>query len=169
MKFISPTYGTCENVDDVIEKVFNRVLSNENADWTLAIGTDSQNKSNITKFCSAILLIEKGKGGVYFYSTHEENLYHVVQNRMLREAELSINLGKELIDRIQEKMLSEEIYNRNINLSFEIHCDLGSQGKSRDSISAAIGWISAEFGNEVTTKIKPYSTAASSIADKYTK
>lgn len=169
MKFRSPTHGICENENIVVDKIFERISTNKHAEWTIAIGTDSQNKKDTTKFCTAILLLETGKGGIYFYSVHTENRFHVVQNRMLREAEMSINLGKYLIDKIEDKLLSDEFIDENISIAFEIHCDLGHHGKSRDSIKAAIGWISAEFGGLVTPKIKPESTAASSIADKYTR
>ena len=168
MRFVSPTYGVCEGSAQIVDKIFKKILTKEHSEWIIAIGTDSQNKQSKTKFCSAILLLEKGSGGTYFYSVHEEKRIPFIQNRMLKEAQLSIELGKEIIDEIENKQL-EEFYEREMNISFEIHCDLGHEGKSRDSISAAIGWIAAEFGNTVTTRIKPESTAASCIADKYTK
>lgn len=169
MKFMSPTHGEFDNLNNVLDVIFKKILSKEEANWTIAIGTDSQNKGPKTKFCSAILLLEEGKGGIYFYSTNEEERLHVVQNRMLKEAELSINLGREVIDKVETKLLSEELIERDIDIKFEIHCDLGHKGKSKDSISAAIGWISSEFGGLVIPRIKPDSTAASCIADKYTR
>lgn len=169
MRFRSPTYGVCDNEEVVVNNIFDRILTNKHSEWTIAIGTDSQNRKDTTKFCRAILLLEKGKGGIYFYSVHSEKRFHVVQNRMLKEAEMSIDLGRDLIDKIEDRLLSDELIDEGINITFEIHCDLGHNGKSKDSIKAAIGWISAEFGGLVTTKIKPESTAASSIADKYTK
>lgn len=169
MKFMSPTYGVCDNEKVVVDKIFERILKNEYSKWTIAIGTDSQNKKDITRFCTVVLLLEQGKGGIYFYTTRSMNRFHVIQNRMLKEAEMSIDLGKNLIEKIEDKLLSDELIEKNIDISFEIHCDLGNYGESRDSIKAAIGWISAEFGGLVVPKIKPDSTAASSIADKYTK
>lgn len=169
MRFVSPTYGVCEGSSQIVDKIFKKILANKHSEWVIAIGTDSQNKQDRTKFCSAILLLEKGNGGTYFYSVHEEKGIPFIQNRMLKEAQLSIELGKKIIDEIEDKQLSEEFYDKNFNISFEIHCDLGYEGKSKDSISAAIGWITAEFGDSVTTRIKPESTAASCIADKYTK
>ena len=169
MEFRSPTYGIVENKEALIDKMFEKILSNEDSKWTIAIGTDSQNKKDMTRFCSVILLLEKGKGGTYFYKTHSEKRLHVIQNRMLREAELSINIGKDLLKGIDNKLLSDDLFEKNVDIAFEIHCDLGNYGKSRDSIKTAIGWISAEFGELVATKIKPDSAAASCIADKYTR
>lgn len=166
---MSPTHGVCRNERDVVEKLFSKILENKNSEWTIAIGTDSQNKRHSTKFCTAVLLLEKGKGGTYFYSVFSEDRVHVIQNRMLREAQHSIDLGRTIIDKIEDKLLSDGLIEENIDISFEIHCDLGYGGKSRDSIKAAIGWIASEFGGLVSPKIKPESTAASCIADKYTR
>lgn len=169
MKFLSPTHGLCENETIIVNKIFERILENEHSKWTIAIGTDSQNNKNKTTFCTAILLIEEGSGGSYFYSVHSEERIHVTQIRMLKEAECSINTGKIVIEEIEERILSEDLISKDLDISFEIHCDLGNDGKSRDSIKAAIGWISATFGGTVTTRIKPESPAASCIADKYTR
>ena len=169
MKFTSPTYGVCNNEGIMVDKIFERILTNEHSQWTIAIGTDSQNKRYSTKFCTAILLLEKGKGGIYFYTVHSEKRIHVVQNRMLKEAEMSINLSKKVISKVEEKLLSDEFIEKDLDVSFEIHCDLGRHGKSRDSIKAAIGWISSEFGGLVVPRVKPESTAASCVADKHTR
>lgn len=167
--FISPTHGRCETAKEVVDKIVERILTDEHTEWTIAIGTDSQNKKSVTRFCSAILLLKKGKGGIYFYRLHDEARHQVLQNRMMKEAELSIDLGKEIIDIIEDKLLSDELIEKDISISFEIHCDLGKYGKSKNSIKAAIGWITSEFGGSVTPKVKPESTAASCIADKYTR
>lgn len=169
MKFLSPTHGVCDNEKEVVKKIFERILTNEHAKWTIAIGTDSQNNKTRTRFCQAILLLEQGNGGSYFYSAHSEERFHVVQNRMLKEAEMSINLGKVIIEKIEDELLSDKLIDKDIDVAFEIHCDLGHDGKSRDSIKAAIGWITASFGGNVTPRIKPESPAASCIADRYTR
>lgn len=169
MRFLSPTHGVCENETIVVEKIFNRILANEHATWTIAIGTDSQNNKDKTRFCMAILLLEQGSGGSYFYSVRSEDRLHVTQNRMLKEAEFSIDLGRDIIDKIEDRLLSDELIDKNLDIAFEIHCDLGHDGKSRDAIKAAIGWITASFGGNVTPRIKPESPAASCIADKYTR
>lgn len=169
MEFRSPTYGVCKDEKEIVERIFEKILSSEHSEWTIAIGTDSQNNRKITKFCTAVLLTQKGKGGIYFYSTHTESRFHVVQNRMLKEAELSIELGRKIMNEIDDKILSDDLIEKDLNIAFEIHCDLGNYGKSRDSIKAAVGWIASEFGGLVTPKIKPESYAASSIADKYTR
>ena len=93
----------------------------------------------------------------------------VLQHRMLKEAEMSIDIGHRFIEVLEDKFLSGEFDMSKYNINLEIHCDLGHNGKSKDSIKAAIGWVTSEFGDLVTTKIKPDSPAASYIADIYTK
>lgn len=169
MRFLSPTYGACETTDVVVDEIINRIKSKPNAEWTIAIGSDSQNRQKTTKFCSAILILEKGKGGTYFYSVSSAPRIKVIQHRMLREAEMSIELGHKFIKVLEDKFINGEFDTSDYNVELEIHCDLGHNGKSKDSIKAAIGWITSEFGDLVTTRIKPDSPAASYVADKYTK
>lgn len=167
--FRSPAGGDMRERREVIDEMFQKILLRKDSEWSIAIGTDSQNFKDTTKFCSAILLLEKGKGGIYFYELTRESRHMVLQSRMMREAEISIALGKEIINLIEDKLLSDELIEEDLKLSFEIHCDFGKYGKSKDSIGAAIGWITSEFGDSVETKVKPDSVAASSIADKYTR
>jgi len=169
MIFNSPSYGICKTTEEAVNEVVRRIGIKPDSEWTIAIGTDSQNKGNSTKFCNAILILEKGSGGTYFYSVHSIPRVKGTQHRMLKEAEMSIKLGHEVIEILEDKYLKEEIEDIYHNVKLEIHCDLGRNGKSRNSINAAIGWINAEFGNMVTAKIKPNSPAASYVADKYTK
>ena len=103
MKFVSPTYGVFNNVNAVTLKIIERIKESPHSEWTIAIGTDSQNKGRHTKFCSAVLLLEKGKGGIYFYSTHYASRLQGLQHRMLKEAETSIAIGHKLIETFEDK------------------------------------------------------------------
>lgn len=169
MKFMSPTHGVYETTETLINHIIEKIKANPLSEWTIAVGTDSQNNGTKTKFCSAILLIEKGNGGNYFYSTSLCPKIKVIQQRLFREAELSIKLGKEMLKIFEQKLESEVFDEYDYNIHFEIHCDFGHNGKSKNSIQAAIGWITSEFNGLVETKIKPNSPAASQVADKYTK
>lgn len=168
MKFRSPTFGVC-NIDRMIDIILHKIRNRPDSEWTVAIGTDSQNKGNITRICSAIIVIEKGKGGSYFYSKNIVPRIMVLQQRMLKEAEISINIGHKIIETIENKFINGESDILDYNVELEIHCDFGNNGKSKGSIAAALGWITAEFGGQISAKIKPDSLAASCIADKYTK
>lgn len=167
-KFISPTYGKV-SLEEMMIRITDKIKSRPNSEWIIALGTDSQNKGNITTFCSTILVLEKGKGGIYFYIRQIKDRVTEVQYRMLTEAEMSIKLGHTILENFEDLYLTEKFDFYEYNIELEIHCDLGNNGKSRDSISAALGWITAEFGGKITAKIKPDSPAASYVADKHTK
>ena len=168
IKFISPTYGSI-NVKEILNIITEKIKKNPNVEWIIAIGTDSQNKGPITTFCSTIILLEKGKGGIYFYSRDTQKRIEEVQYRMLTEAEKSIELSRVVLAHLEDLFMNDIFDFHDYDLSIEIHCDLGKNGKSRDSISAAIGWITAEFDGKIIAKTKPNSPAASCVADKHTK
>lgn len=169
MRFISPTYGSNKDINDILDIIFTKMRQSPLSKWTIAIGTDSQNKGNYTKICSAILLIEKGNGGIYFHSSSIVPRIKVTQTRMLKEAEISIGLGHKIIELMEARFEEGEQDIFDYQVDFEIHCDFGPNGKSKDSIGAAIGWITAEFQGQISAKTKPESLAASYVADKYTK
>lgn len=168
MLFKSSTYGMC-TLEQTIQHITNKISSNANSEWVLAVGTDSQNKGASTKFCQVILLHEKGKGGIFFYSVNKAKRIEITKLRMLEEARESIDLVKSVLNILEEMFYEETFDYTEYDIKIEIHCDLGYRGKSSEAISDTIGWIVAEFGDTVTPKIKPDSMAASSIADIHTK
>lgn len=167
-KFINPTHGVVD-FDKMLTTIITKIQNKPDSEWIIAIGSDSQNKGHSTTFCSTVLVIEKGRGGIYFYTASPEKRVNDVQHRMLKEAELSIKLGHKVIEGIEDMYLNDKFELDKYSIKFEIHCDLGENGKSKDAIGAAIGWITAEFGDTVIAKIKPDSFAASYVADKHTK
>ena len=52
------------------------------------------------------------------------------------------------------------------DVQVELHCDVGTVGRSRETIRDVVGWVEA---CGYVCKIKPYSTAASSLANKVSK
>lgn len=168
-KFKSITYNKEKDLNELMDILIERIKKSPKSSWILAIGTDSQNKKKITKFCQVVLLHEESKGGQFFYSTSKQNRIPIIQNRMLEESRMSIDIGKDILDILESRFLSGDFDYTEYNIKIEIHCDLGENGKSKDSIKSAIGWITAEFGDVITPKVKPDSCAASHIADRYTK
>lgn len=169
MLFKSLSYEGKNNTVAVMDKIIDRIKDRPDSEWTLAIGTDSQNKGNSTKFCQVILLHEKTKGGQFFYAVQSQERIKVIQHRMLEESRMSIDTGRDVLKFLEDKFIAEEFDYIEHKVNLEIHCDLGANGKSRDSIKTAIGWITAEFGGLITPRVKPHSCAASHIADIYTK
>lgn len=168
MNFKSKSHGS-KSLEDVVKTFINKIQSNPNSSWVLAIGTDSQNITHNTKFCEVVLLHEVGNGGSFFYRTDKEERIDVLPTRMLEEARRSIELAKEVIELLDEEFVNNGFDFTSEDLSLEIHCDLGENGASEVAIRSALGWITAEFGGLVKPRIKPDSPAASHIADMHTK
>lgn len=62
---------------------------------------------------------------------------------------------------IEKDMLLEDL-----NVSFQIHCDIGRSGKTSVLIKEVVSWVTSQG---YVCLIKPDSYAASGIADKYSK
>lgn len=134
------------------------------------IGTDGQNLGNKgTSFVQCVALHHFhrydentiGKGGRVFYLRHVEKRYQVRSKRLLREAELSINLAQKL-----EPIFTE------LDIPFEVHADVNSyagkrnENKSHEVHDVVKGWIESMGW---TCKTKPDAFVASIVADKHTR
>lgn len=131
------------------------------------IGTDGQNLGNRgTSFVQCVALhryddCASGKGGRVFYIRHIEKRYENRQQRLLREAEISIKLAQSL-----EPLFSE------LDIPFEVHADVNSyagdrkQNKSHEVHDVVHGWISSMGW---VCKTKPDAFVASIVADRHTR
>lgn len=108
-------------------------------------------------FATAIVIYKTGSGGTYFYYLTRENkrydMYNSMYNRLIKEAELSLETAKFLEEELQLKRP-------------EIHLDIGLNGKSKDIFNSLTGYVK---GLGYDCKTKPYSFAATNIAHIYTK
>lgn len=131
------------------------------------IGTDGQNlgkKSTSFVQCVALHKFDEngmGRGGRVFFIRHLENLYINRKQRLLREAELSINLAQKL-----EPLFSE------LDIPFEVHADVNSvAGKNKENKSFEVhdtikGWIESMGW---VCRTKPQAFVASIVADRHTR
>lgn len=168
--FKSQTYGkdlTLEEVIKIIEKI---IVSEPSESFVLAVGTDSQNKKRTTVFTSAIVLHKVGKGGIFFYEREKRDRIKVRNLRLLEEANLTIELGRKIVEQIETDYLADSFDLDKADFKLEIHCDYGNNGASNEVLREAIGWISASFiGSNIAVKVKPDAYAASYVADSKVK
>lgn len=134
----------------------------------ICIGTDSQKKGKGYKYATAIIfemkeptgvkiegkMTYKGIGAKVISGVFIEKYRPSLQERMLKEVQLSIDVGYSILPLI-------ELY----DIDFEIHADVNPNplAGSHVALSGAMGFISA-MG--FTCKVKPNAYAASSGADK---
>ncbi len=162
--FKSQTYGDVE-LTQIPEKLKDWYEKNKHfeSDFSIVIGTDSQNFSD-TKMVSVITMICEGHGGIFFYEISHQDLIKDVRVKLHTETNTSLNLADNLIEILEQKEY-EELF---LNCHFSIHIDAGhsTYGKTKDLIPELIGWIKA-CGYDC--EVKPDSFAASSVADKISK
>lgn len=125
--------------------------------YQVIVGTDSHPSLGETDFISAIILRRVGKGGRYFWRRSREGIYRDLTRRIYREATLSFELAKALMEALETQTL--------LDFNLEIHVDVGRNGKTRALIDGVVGMI---VGSGFPVKIKPDAYAASSVADKHT-
>ena len=124
---------------------------------TLYVGSDSMLNSNYCTF-SCIVAVHSNDLGIANYYFQKQKLYekryHQLENKILKEIEISINTANYLKSNIPKSII-------------EVHVDIGDKDKNatRYLVDNAKGWVKG-MGYEI--KIKPDSWA-SSVADWHTK
>lgn len=155
--FISPTVGEVTPLE-LRKRVLRFMAEDPDSGYKMIIGSDSQDKnSEGIDFVTAIVVHRLGFGGIYFWKRIHESKPMEMRNRIYQEATFSIQCAEE----IKEIFKSHEI----ASYELEIHVDIGNVGKTKDMINEVIGMVR---GSGFPVRMKPYSYAASTIADRYT-
>tara|TARA_B100000131_G_C18004515_1_gene567860 strand:- start:489 stop:965 length:477 start_codon:yes stop_codon:yes gene_type:complete len=148
--------GYSISFEDILAQINDYVSSG----GKIFIGTDSQIKSDVVIFASAICLhgsVEDKKYATYFFckSRLDRKKYTALQYRIMQEVQHSVDLALQLIEKYPEA-------------DIEVHVDVGKTKKSvtRKYADTINGWLKG-FG--FNCKMKPDSWASSSIADHHTK
>lgn len=134
----------------------------------VVLGTDSQRRGKGINFSTVILLeikslfedkndiIEVGRGAMAIYKNEFIKRDYSLNEKMIREVQMTVELAYELLPLIEE-----------LKCELELHADINSdptKGKSHSSLNVAMGWLS---GPGCRWKIKPDAYCASHTADKY--
>ncbi|GIW66134.1 MAG: hypothetical protein KatS3mg095_0032 [Candidatus Parcubacteria bacterium] len=138
---------------EIIEVIESFILEKPQYNYKLFIGTDSEIRENITEFISVIVVHRVGYGARYFWKKTLAKKNLDLYSRLWQEALLSLELSQKLL---------YFLTNKKLKFDFEVHLDLGTNGKSKSVVKELINLIRS-YGFEV--KIKPQSYAASKIAD----
>lgn len=159
--FHNPTKGRMD-FDKVMNEITGFINENPKRKYDVVIGTDSQgfNGQGEVDFVTAIIVHRVGCGGRYFWRRIYKNGFHTIRTRVYEEVNLSLDLAQRVIKRLNEFFKEEPFPQYGLN----IHVDVGENGPTRDMIKEVVGMIR---GNGFDVRIKPYSYAASVVADKY--
>ena len=159
--FFSPTTGQL-GLSEVLDEMVLYMKEKPERQYEIVVGCDSSATKDPT-FPVAIVVLRKQAGGRFFLRrVHYARLFHNRHERILQEVLLSCQLALWLRENFATRALQQKTP---LNYEFQyIHADVGENGLTRDMIKEVMGLIR---GNGFEPKIKPYSFAASSVADRF--
>lgn len=164
--FYSPSKGNLD-FSSVVKDIKDYISEQPEFFYDVVVGCDSPS-SDKPFFPIALVVLRKGAGGRFFLrKMHYPDAYlkrfmNVPTNwkqRILQEVYLSCELALTL-----RETLTKEITESNYQFQY-IHADVGEHGKTKEMIKEVTGLIK---GSGFEPMIKPYSFAASVVADRYT-
>lgn len=161
--FFSPSKGDL-SLDEVIKEIFGYMSESPSHQYEVVVGCDSPS-SDKPFFPIAIVVLKTGFGGRFFlkkmhYPEDFLKRFTFWKNRILQEVYLSCELALSL----REVLEKENKLGLKYNFQY-IHADVGEIGKTREMVKEVIGLIKS---NGFEPRIKPYSFAATVVADRYT-
>lgn len=151
----SITYGEVD-FKNMVELIKNYVSEKPEKEYKISIGTDSQN-FDLTKVVIVVAVHRVGNGGIFFYDTKRVSKITNIRQKIFYETNISINIATKFVELFEDKYFKYDI---------SIHVDAGDNGPSSKVIAEITSWINS-CGFDCKTK--PYSYAASSIANRYSK
>lgn len=159
MTFFNQTKGVLEGIDSIIEELSLFIEQKPEKHYRIAVGADGEGMGTI-RFPVAITIHRVGSGGKFFLTRIEKDNINTLAQKIHAEAWLACEMGLLLKKRAAEIPAGSAILQHNI----EIHIDVGEGGPTRDMIKEVVG-MARGLGFEVF--IKPQSSAASSVADRF--
>ena len=156
----SPSLGRISFIR-MIEELRNYISADDKRNYTIIIGTDSQQYMQ-TDFVTAIVIHRVGAGGRYFWIREKQDNLHFLRQRIYLEALKSLEVAQFMMSYIKEILKEEKDKSR---FNIEIHVDIGENGKTKEMIKEVVGMIR---GNGFEVKTKPLGYGAFVVADKHT-
>ncbi len=149
--------GSGESV--TLQQILEKVNKHSRKSGTIFIGCDSQVTRDLCVHSTVICMhgASDQHGGYYFFKREKNNRdkYPTMILRLLREVELSIQIGYEILE-------------HNPSADIEIHIDANSK-KDQPTGRHAEMLMGYAKGAGFRCKIKPEAWASNSIADKHSK
>lgn len=146
----------------VVNEIVAYVREDSDSRYRIIVTTDSpgqEGRGIIVPFSTVITIHRIGKGGrVIIHRTSRDDIV-TFRDRIYRETILSITLAQELRTKLKEYISEDYLLSEN----FEVHADVGENGKSRQMVREVTGMI---IGSGFNVKIKPEAVGVR-IADRF--
>ncbi len=140
-----------------MRELVNFMRQDESRKYKVIIGTDSQYLEDKTAdFVNAVVIHRIGNGGRYFWKRSRSGKFYNIRDRIIQEALDSIEIARKVLENLKKYDTP--------GFAFEIHVDVGENGATRSIINEVVGMVRA---NNFEVRIKPYSYAASKVADRH--
>jgi len=146
--------------DEMIEEIKKFINENENYDYRISIGTDSQKHKEIHRYITAIVVHRVGNGAQYFYKIDEILNINSLKQKIIQEALLTLQTVLDVESKLEDVLLEK-------NITIESHIDIGYNGETKKLITEVMGMFKG-CGIE-NTYHKPLSSTASTVANKHSK
>jgi len=159
-KFFSPTKGQM-TLQEVLAEMVAYMKETPHKKYEVIVGCDSSATEDPT-FPVVIVVLRKKAGGRFFLRRvhYESRPFPSRRQRIMEEVMLSCQLALWLRENFPPLALANAL-----DYDFQyIHADIGEKGITRDMVKEVTGLIR---GNGFEPKIKPYSFAASTVADRF--
>lgn len=142
----------------VVNEIIGFMGQAKERQYLVCLGTDSAPLSNKkADFVTAIIVHRVGNGARYFWRrARVEDKFHTLRDRMYKEVLLSLETARHFLEMTRLFKIP--------NFNFEIHVDVGENGKTNTMIKELTAMIR---GSNFAVKIKPDSYAASKVADRH--
>mgnify|MGYP001034838694 CR=1 FL=1 len=147
--------------DEVCDAIKKFIVQNKQDEYKISVGSDAQKHKGFTRFVTAIMVHHVGKGGQYYVLTEDVQFISSLRQKIMHEVGLTYQYKEMLKDELGD-FLKEN------NIHIKPHADIGEYGDTKKLINEIKGMFKG-FGQEEEVEIKPYSNAASSIANKHSK
>lgn len=156
-EFLNSSLGTRLTVPEVVKEIIAYMRADDTRRYKITIGTDSELLAGKSAdFVTAVAVHRVGNGGRYFWRRFELGKFHTLRDRMIKEALVSLDIAQGILTELKKFPLPD--------FDFEIHADVGENGPTKAVIQEVVGMIRA---NNFEVKIKPFSYAASNVADRH--
>ena len=157
--------GKAMTINEIANRIIQYMMEDINASYEIMVGTDSQTHKD-TKMVEIIAVHRKGLGGIFFHNTDFIPRIRNLKQKINEETSRSLTVANELLDAIEFPLLGEGYLLEDLNVTFQIHCDIGKYGKTNELIKEIVSWVTSQG---YICMIKPDSYVASGIADRYSK
>ncbi len=156
------------SLEDVLRSIKIFLEEDKNASYSLVIGTDShekteenpRKKTKTINLVTAIVVHRKGFGGRYYWKRKDVHNIATLRDKIYAETLESLEFARNFVP-----ILKKELNGMLPDYDLEIHVDVGERGATREMIKEVVGMVT---GHGFVAKTKPYSYAASYVADKHT-